>query len=132
MRFTAIYSVLWFLSGLVGGLLFADTMDLNAIRFLLECAGLKFLDILLQAFVMLLCYLLTKQITVGFFVILAGNLLCVIPPNWVQFLPFGLSGTTRVDWISVGVGIPAGTAAMILIGGLAVTLSLLELLGSKN
>ncbi len=128
MRFTAIYSVLWFLSGLVGGLLFADTMDLNAIRFLLECAGLKFLDILLQAFVMLLCYLLTKQITVGFFVILV----CVIPQNWVQFLPFGLSGTTRVDWISVGVGIPTGTAAMILIGGLAVTLGLLELLGSKN
>ena len=130
--FTAIYSALWLLSGLVGGLFFVDTMDSNTIRFLLECAGIKFLDILLQAFVMLLCYLLTKQITVGFLVILAGNFLCVIPQKWVTYLPFGLSGTTRVDWISFGVGIPVVTTVMILIGGLAVTLGLLELLGSKK
>ena len=132
IKFTAIYSVLWFLSGLMGGLIFADTMDLSAIRFLVECVVFKFLDILLQAFVMLLCYLLTKQITSGFVTILACNFLCVIPQKWVQYLPFGLSGTTRVDWISFGVGIPAGMAAMALIGCLVVTLSLLELLGSKK
>ncbi len=132
IQFVAIYSALWLLSGLVGGLFFVDTMDSNAIRFLLECAGIKFLDILLQVFVMLLCYLLTKQITVGFVVILVGNFLCVIPQNWVQYLPFGLSGTTRVDWISLDVGIPVGTAVMILIGSLAITLGLLELLGSKK
>ena len=82
--------------------------------------------------VTLFCYLLTKQITVGFLAILAGNFLCVIPQNWVHYLPFGLSGTVRVDWDSFGMGIPAGMAMMILIGCLAVTLSLLELLGSKN
>lgn len=53
--FTAIYSALLLLFWLVGGLFFVDVMDSNAIRFLLECAGFKFLDILLQAFVMLLC-----------------------------------------------------------------------------
>ena len=132
IKFIAIYPVLWFLAGLMGGLIFADRMDLIAIQFLVECVAFKFLDILLQTLVMLFCYLLTRQITVGFLAILAGNFLCVIPQNWVHYLPFGLSGTVRVDWDSFGMGIPAGTAMMILIGCLAVTLSLLELLGSKN
>mgnify|MGYP000765749450 FL=1 len=132
IKFIAIYPVLWFLAGLTGGLIFADRMDLIAIQFLVECVAFKFLDILLQTLVMLFCYLLTRQITVGFLAILAGNFLCVIPQNWVHYLPFGLSGTVRVDWDSFGMGIPAGMALMILIGCLAVTLSLLELLGSKN
>lgn len=132
IKFIAIYPVLWFLAGLTGGLIFADRMDLIAIQFLVECVAFKFLDILLQTLVMLFCYLLTRQITVGFLAILAGNFLCVIPQNWVHYLPFGLSGTVRVDWDSFGMGIPAGMAMMILIGCLAVTLSLLELLGSKN
>jgi len=132
IKFIAIYPVLWFLAGLTGGLIFADRMDLIAIQFLVECVAFKFLDILLQTLVMLFCYLLTRQITVGFLAILAGNFLCVIPQNWVHYLPFGLSGTVRVNWDSFGMGIPAGMAMMILIGCLAVTLSLLELLGSKN
>lgn len=132
IKFIAIYPVLWFLAGLTGGLIFVDRMDLIAIQFLAECVAFKFLDILLQTLVMLFCYLLTRQITVGFLAILAGNFLCVIPQNWVHYLPLGLSGTVRVNWDSFGMGIPAWMAMMILIGCLAVTLSLLELLGSKN
>ena len=132
MQFTAIYAALWFLLGVVGGLFFVDALKADSIPFLLGCAGLKFLDILVQALVMLLCYLLTKQITVGFLVTLAGNLLCALPQKWAAYLLFGLSSSVRVDWLSLGLGIPVWTAGGLLSVFLAVLLVLLELLGSKK
>lgn len=132
VQFIALYSVLWFLAGIAGGLLWSHTLDADAILFLLGCVGVKFLDILLQSLVMLVCYLLTKQITVGFLTVLGSNLLCVIPQKWGAFLPFGLSSTVRMDWISLDFGIPVWSAIMVLVVLVSVLLVLIESFGTKK
>ena len=48
--------------------------------------------------------------TIGFLVLVAGNLLCVLPGNWVAYSPFGLSSLTRISVVEPGIGISAVSA----------------------
>ena len=86
---------------------------------------IKCLDILAQYLIMLGIYIATKQVTIGFLVLVAGNLLCILPGNWVAYLPFGLSSLTRVSVMEPGIGISAVSAfgieaaiSMLMIAGI--------------
>ena len=46
---------------------------------------------------MLAVYLFTRQITMGFLVLLAGNLLCMLQGAFASYLPFGLSSLARIS-----------------------------------
>jgi len=71
---------------------------------------MKCLDILVQYLIMLGIYIATRQVTIGFLVLVAGNLLCTIPGNWVAYSPFGLSSLTRISVVEPGIGISAVSA----------------------
>ena len=104
--FIAIYSVLWFVGGTLGGIIFGYSMDSISLRLLIGEVCLKYLDILVQYLVMITLYLLTKQITVGFLALVAGNMLSAMPVQWVNYLPFGMSSTARLELLEIGFGIP--------------------------
>lgn len=55
-------------------------------------------------------YIATRQVTIGFLVLVAGNLLCILPGNWVAYSPFGLSSLTRISVVEPGIGISAVSA----------------------
>lgn len=76
---------------------------------------MKFLDIYLQYLFMLCIYLFTKQVSVSFLILAAGNLLCVLPGALASCLPFGLSGLMRISLMHSGIGISAVTAFGILV-----------------
>lgn len=80
---------------------------------LLYAVLMKFLDMLLQFLVMLAVYLFTRQITMGFLVLLAGNLLCMLQGAFASYLPFGLSGLARISLLESAGGISAVTALCI-------------------
>ena len=80
---------------------------------LLYAVLMKFLDMLLQFLVMLAVYLFTRQITMGFLVLLAGNLLCMLQGAFASYLPFGLSSLARISLLESAGGISAVTALCI-------------------
>lgn len=112
--FLAIYIFVWLLGGVTGSIFFGYSFHTDAGKLLLYAAGLKYLDVLLQYFVMLGAYLLTKQITVGFLILVVGNMLAFIPVNWINYLPFGLSSMARIEWTDLGMGLPAALAAFVM------------------
>lgn len=71
---------------------------------------MKCLDILAQYLIVLDIYIATRQVTIGFLVLVAGNLLCILPGNWVAYSPFGLSSLTRISVVEPGIGISAVSA----------------------
>lgn len=121
--FIAIYVVLWFIGGTLGGIIFGYSMDAITLRLLIGEMCLKYLDILVQYLVMITLYLFTKQITVGFLALVAGNMLSITPVQWVNYLPFGLSSTTRLELLDIGFGIPL-TKALGIAGACALAVGL--------
>ena len=120
--FLAIYGVLWLASGALGGIIFGYAINADVGKLLISEVCLKFLDILVQHLVMMGLYLFTKQITVGFLVLIAGNMLSMIPSQLVEYFPFGLSSTARLELLDLAMGIPlteaiAITGACALIAG---------------
>lgn len=112
--FLALYVSLWFMGGVIGSIFFGYGFDMAAGKMLLYATGLKYLDILLQYLVMLGAYLLTKQITIGFLILVAGNMLCFLPVRFMNYLPFGLSSMARIDVFGSEAGISVIVAAPVM------------------
>lgn len=105
-----VYAIFWLMAGLIGASLFSTGLTIVSFRFLLYAVLMKCLDILAQYLIMLGIYIATRQVTIGFLVLVAGNLLCVLPGNWVAYSPFGLSSLTRISVVEPGIGISAVSA----------------------
>lgn len=114
-QFLLLYSLFWLVAGYLGTYLFGFTLTGKAGQSLFYAVLLKFLDLLLQYMVMLLLYIFTKQITTGFLVLLAGNLLCIIPLSIAAYFPFGLSSMVRISCLNTGTGISAPLALGIIL-----------------
>lgn len=112
--FITLYVSLWLIGGVLGSIFFGYEFNAATGKMLLCAAGLKFLDILLQFLVMLGVYLLIKQITVGFLILIVGNMLCFIPIHWINYFPFGLSSMARIELLDPGSGIPVYVAALVM------------------
>lgn len=110
IQFLVTYAILWLAAGLVGAFLFSPGLTISSFRLILYAVLMKGLDILAQNLIMLGIYIVTKQITIGFLVIVAGNLLCILPWNWASYLPFGISSLTRISVIESGIGISVVSA----------------------
>lgn len=87
----------------------------QTIPLLLSCIGLKLLDIMMQFLLMMVLYCLTKQITIGFLVLVALNLLCILPGWMSKYLPLGLSSISRIYLPQTQNGISVFEACGILI-----------------
>lgn len=87
--FLAAYALLWFARGLFGIFFFGYADGITAWKMLLYAVIMKFLDTMGQYLVMMCVYAVSRQVTIGFLVPAAGNLLCVVPGQWVSYLPFG-------------------------------------------
>lgn len=92
------------LRGLFGIFFFGYADGITAWKMLLYAVIMKFLDTMGQYLVMMCVYAVSRQVTIGFLVPAAGNLLCVVPGQWVSYLPFGLSGLTRIAELNSGAG----------------------------
>ena len=98
------------LRGLFGIFFFGYADGITAWKMLLYAVIMKFLDTMGQYLVMMCVYAVSRQVTIGFLVLVAGNLLCVLPGNWVAYSPFGLSSLTRISVVEPGIGISAVSA----------------------
>jgi len=106
--FLAVYGLLWLGAGLFGICLSGHGAGSAARNMLLYAVCLRFFDTMVQYLVMMCVYIFSKQITAGFLLLVAGNLLCALPG--VSGLPFGISSLTRIVEWSYGAGIPAAAA----------------------
>lgn len=113
IMFLALYALLWLAAGVLGMIFVGGDMELSACKMLLYAVLMKFLDMLLQFLVILAVYLFTKQITIGFLILVAGNLLCMLQGAFASYLPFGLSSLTRISLLESAGGISAVTALCI-------------------
>lgn len=111
--FLALYALLWLTAGVLGMIFVGGDMELSACKMLLYAVLMKFLDMLLQFLVILAVCLFTKQITIGFLILVAGNLLCMLPTVVASYQPFGLSSLTRISLLESAGGISAVTALCI-------------------
>ncbi|MCI9141158.1 MAG: hypothetical protein HFH87_00880 [Lachnospiraceae bacterium] len=125
--FLILYVFLWLAGGVLGSIFFGYGFNKAAGMMLLYAAGLKFLDILFQYLVMIGVYFLTKQITMGFLILVVGNMLCFMPAHWIKYLPFGLSSMARIQLLDLETGVSVYVAALIMT---ALSLGLLLLLKS--
>ena len=121
-KFLMIYAFFWLMAGLVGGFLFRRGSIIPSFRLLFYAVLMKYLDILVQYLIMFSVYIATRQVTIGFLVLVAGNLLCIFPGRWMTYLPFGLSSLTRISVVEPGIGISAVSALGIetVISGLLI------------
>ena len=110
IKFLMVYTIFWLMAGLIGASLFSTGSTIVSFRLLLYAVLMKCLDILAQYLIMLGIYIATRQVTIGFLVLVAGNLLCILPGNWVAYSPFGLSSLTRISIMEPGIGISAVSA----------------------
>lgn len=123
--FLAGYALLWLGAGSIGLLFWGWGGETAAWKMLSYAVVMKFLDLWVQYLVMMGLYAVTKQITISFLVLAAGNLLCIIPQPWAAYVPFGLSSLTRIREMSGVVGISAvfaGAVEAALAAGLLIGL----------
>ncbi|MDY3781465.1 MAG: hypothetical protein SOZ90_04715 [Candidatus Faecousia sp.] len=109
-KFLIIYAFFWLMAGLVGVVLFRTGSTITSFRLLSYAVLMKYLDILAQYLIMFSIYIATRQVTIGFLVLVAGNLLCILPGNWITYLPLGLSSLTRISIVEPETGISAVSA----------------------
>lgn len=112
--FLLLYCFVWLAGGFIGIYLFGFRLSGMAFQQLVCLVFLKFLDLLFQYLLMLAVYVRTKQITAGFLVLTAGNLLCMMPFRIMTYLPFGMSSSVRIDIQNTGTGISVTLAFGIL------------------
>ena len=127
IKFLVVYAIFWLMAGLIGASLFSTGLTIISFRLLLYAVFMKCLDILVQYLIMLGIYIATRQVTIGFLVLVAGNLLCLLPGNWGVYLPFGLSSLTRISVVEPEIGISAVSAfgieaviSMLMIAGILI------------
>lgn len=132
IMFLALYALLWLAAGVLGMIFVGGDMELSACKMLLYAVLMKFLDMLLQFLVILAVYLFTKQITIGFLILVAGNLLCMLPTVVASYQPFGLSSLARISLMESAAGISAEAAFAVEASLSALLLTGLLVLGSKK
>lgn len=130
--FLFLYCFFWLIGGLAGIYFYGTHLAGNALLALFLSTSLKFFDLLLQYVVMIAFYTLTRQITIGFFVLLAGNLLCVIPSEMVKYFPMGLSSMVRIEFLGFTSGVSIEVAFFILIVPVGLILMWLLNYGSRR
>lgn len=131
MQFLALYTLIWLLGTAISTYLFGYGISITSGKMLLYGVGTKYLDTLLQCLVMLAIYILCKQVTIGFLVVIGGNLLCILPLSVAAYLPFGLSCMARIA-LDAKIGIAASTAIGILITFIALVLGWLLKYGYRK
>ncbi|MDE5780083.1 MAG: hypothetical protein K2I03_01180 [Lachnospiraceae bacterium] len=114
MSFLLLYCMMWFIGGTLGIYLLGYGFQGKTFSCLVYMIALKFLDLSVQYMLMFVIYICTKQITAGFLVLTAANALCIVPMNFVSYLPFGLSSAARISSFYEGSGIPVFMAAAML------------------
>ena len=130
--FLAAYAFLWLTAGIFATGVFGYEAGKTVWSLLLYAVFMRFLDTMVQYLVMMCIYVFSKQITIGFLALIAGNLLCMIPQPWGAYLPFGLSGLTRIAELNYGVGISAAAALGLEVSLAILMLVWLSLLGCKK
>lgn len=130
--FLAAYALLWLTAGIFATGVFGYEAGKTVWSLLLYAVFMRFLDTMVQYLVMMCIYVFSKQITIGFLALIAGNLLCMIPQPWGSYLPFGLSGLTRIAELNYGVGISAAAALGMEASLVILMLVWLSLLGCKK
>lgn len=77
--------------------------------------ALKLLDILAQFLFFVCLFALTGRAAIGFICLIAVNMLCAIPVAPMRYLPFGLSGLSRISLPQTDGGAPFPLAASVLL-----------------
>lgn len=112
-KFVGVYAMLWLAGGLLGTFFVGDRIEAPVFNVLLYAVLMKYFDVFFQFLVMLCVYLFTKKVSIGFLVVLAGNMLCVLPGHGMAWFPFGLSSLMRISFTDSGIGISAVAALCI-------------------
>lgn len=105
IEFLIVYACFFSAAGLLGTIFFSPGLTADSLKLLLYAVSLKCCDIFLQYLIMLGVYIVTKKITFGFLVVMAGNLICVLPGNWTAYSPIGLSSLARISIVEPSIGI---------------------------
>ena len=130
--FLMVYSFFWLIAGLIGTFFFSLELTAGTIRLLLYAVVLKYLDIFVQYLMMLTVYIMTKQVTIGFLMLVAGNFICIFPGKWTAYSPIGLSSLARIIGVDPGVGISGILALEIEIVILMMLIVVMLLIGRKK
>lgn len=93
--FMAFYGLLLLAIPVLGILSLNLQISTQTISLLFFCVGLKLLDITIQYLLIMVIYSVTKEITIGFLVMIGINLLCILPEAISAYLPFGCSSLAR-------------------------------------
>lgn len=131
-KFLGVYAFLWLAAGSLGTGFFGYGTGKTVWEMLLFAAFIRFLDTMVQYLAMMCVYVVSKQVTAGFLVLVAGNLLCMASQPWSSYLPFGLSSLTRIAELNSGMGIPAVSALGLEASLAVVMLVWLLWFGSKK
>lgn len=130
--FILFYSALWGTAGLLSCFGFGYALTKESVQVLINAVFMKGLDIFLQYLLMIVLYIFTKQVTVGFLALVGANFLCILPQNISAFLPFGLSSMARISILSSYPGIEAVVADSVFLTGILLLLCWLLLTGQKR
>lgn len=131
-NFLMVYALFWLVAGVLGAVLFRSSFTMLSFVFLLYAVLMKCFDIFVQYLIMFGIYIVSRQITAGFLILLAGNLICIFPGNWVQYLPLGLSSLTRISVMEHGMGPSAAAALGVEAAVLVLMLTGVLMLGCKK
>lgn len=130
LLFVLVYGVFLAVLPIIGLSLMGLPIDIGTLTLLGLSVGLKLLDIAVQSLLIIGIYCLTGQITAGFIGLVAVNLLCIAP---IEYLPFGLSSLSRISLPQIGVeGIASLYAALILLATSALFVGWLFAAGYKR
>lgn len=115
IKFILIYTMLWFIAGIIGSLIFGNGLNADSIKMLIYMVSIKTFDILFQYLIMMVFYLFTKNVTFSFLALIVGNILCIFNYKCVSYIPFGLSSALRTNLLDISTGLSITTIFVILI-----------------
>jgi hypothetical protein len=133
LLFVLLYGVFLAVFPIIGLSAMGLPIDTGMLTLLGFSVGTKLLDIVVQALFITGIYCLTGQITAGFIGVIAANLLCVAPLDFMKYLPFGISSLSRINLSQIGTeGIASLYAALILLATSALFIGWLLTAGYKR
>ncbi|MBP2002264.1 hypothetical protein J2Z69_003336 [Paenibacillus shirakamiensis] len=106
---------------------------LGTTELVLYITGMTVLDLMLQFFFLFVIFLLYRQVTIGFVVILLLYGLYLLPFSWVQYTPVGMSSLSQHSLFTNGSqGLSENFILLLLAGLIALLLSYILLAGYKK
>lgn len=100
-----------------GGISFAGKGTISE-DWIFQLILLKIGEFSLQYLGFLVLFLVTKNVTLSYLLVLATHSLSVLSFHSLLYFPIGLSTVARLDLLEESIGIPVFQAAVILIGGI--------------